>query len=105
MFRNGAAFLAAAILASGTTPILPAAPAAAVTKWEIGLCRDVLLPQRPNSNLGECLSYINVAQNGSDGEVSHFCDYLIDNDPFTFELLFSSRWECLHLYGGRGPFH
>ena len=102
MLKTGAAFVAAMFLAAGLTPIAPAAPAMAAQKPSLDLCRDVLVPARPASNLGECLSYINVAQNGSGGQVSHFCDFLIENDPDIFELLFTSRSECVQAYGGRG---
>jgi hypothetical protein len=101
MFKIGAAFLAAVVVA-GVTPVLPAAPARADTKASIELCREVLLPGRPASNLGECLSYINVAQNGSEGEVSHFCDFLQENDPDIFEMMFTSKHECIQAYGQRG---
>ena len=102
MLKTSAAFFAAVILVAGATPIILAAPAQAEPKPAIELCRDVLLPARPASNLGECLSYITVAQNESDGEASHACDFLAENDPFTFELLFVSRSECVQAFGGRG---
>jgi hypothetical protein len=102
MFRIGAALVAAVVIATGVTPLTPASPAMAAQNPAVGLCRDVLLPGRPASNLGECLSYINDANNESDGVVSHFCDFLIENDPDTFELLFVSRPECIQAYGLRG---
>lgn len=102
MFRTSIALVAAIALATGITPLAPAAPAAAAQNPAVDLCRSVLLPARPASNLGECASYIKVAQNGSDGEVSHFCDFLAENDPYIFELLFVSKPECIHAYGGRG---
>jgi hypothetical protein len=102
MFRISAALVASVVLAAGVTPVLPAAPARAESKAAINLCRDILLPARPASNLGECLSYINASNNQSDGVVSHFCDFLIENDPDTFELLFVSRSECIRAYGLRG---
>ena len=70
MFKISVALVASVVIAAGVTPVLPAAPAGAEPKAAIDLCRDVLLPARPASNLGECLSYINVATNGSDGEPS-----------------------------------
>ena len=103
MFRTCIACVAAAFLAVGITPLLPATAARADTKQSIDLCRDVLLPARPNSNLGECLSYINVATNQSGGEPSHACDFLIENDPDTFDLMFTSRSECIQAFGLRGP--
>jgi hypothetical protein len=81
---------------------MPASPAHADPKSAIELCQDVLMPARPNSNLGECLSYINVANNQSGGDPAHACDFLIENDPDTFELLFTTRSECIQAFGGRG---
>ena len=94
--------LIATIIAASACPVMAASPALADPKPVIELCRDVLLPNRPASNLGECLSYINVAANESEGEASHQCDFLEENDPFTFELLFVTRSECIQAFGGRG---
>ena len=105
MLRTSAAFLAAILLAAGATPVLPVTPALADPKPTLVLCRDVLVPARPASNLGECLSYITVAQNGSDGEPSHHCDFLEENAPDTFDLLFTSRSECIQAFGLRGHFN
>jgi hypothetical protein len=104
MIRVSAAIIAAIVIAAGISPVAPASPAMADPKPAIGLCRDVLLPARPASNLGECLSYINVAANESEGEASHQCDFLQENDPFTFDLLFVTRSECIKAFGGRGQF-
>src|SRR5436190_23660475 len=98
MFKISVALVASVVIAAGVTPVLPAAPARAAPKAAIDLCRDVLLPARPASNLGECLSYINVATNGSDGEPSHHCDSLQENDPDTFELLFTTKSECIQAF-------
>lgn len=105
MFKKSVAFAAAVVIATGVTPITPASPARADPKPAIGLCREVLLPNRPASNLGECLSYITVAQNGSDGVPSHECDSLQENDPDTFDLLFVTKSECIQAFGGRGHFN
>lgn len=102
MFRIGAALIAAVVMAAGVTPIMAASPARAAANPGIAICHE-LLPSRPNSNFGECLSYINVAKNQSGGEPSHACDFLIDNDPDTFDLLFASRSECIQAFGLRGP--
>jgi len=102
MIRISAAFTAAIVIAAGVTPVAPASRALADPKPAIELCRDVLVPARPASNLGECLSYINVAANQSEGEASHQCDFLMENDPFTFDLLFVTRSECIQAFGGRG---
>jgi hypothetical protein len=104
MIRISAAFTAAILIATGITPLAPASTALADPRPAIDLCRDVLVPARPASNLGECLSYINVATNQSEGEASHQCDFLEENDPFTFELLFVTRSECIQAFGGRGHF-
>lgn len=101
--QNNTAFIAA-IIAAGVNPIMPASPALADPKPPIDLCRNVLLPNRPASNLGECLSYINVAANQSQGEATHQCDFLEENDPFTFDLLIVTRSECIRAFGGRGHF-
>jgi hypothetical protein len=105
MIRITSAFIAAIVIAAGITPVAPASPALADAKPAIDLCRDVLLPARPASNLGECLSYMNVATNDSEGVASHQCDFLEENDPFTFELLFVTRSECIQAFGGRGHFN
>ena len=105
MFRISIMLSAATVLAAGIIPVAPASNALADPKPAIDLCRDVLLPARPASNLGECLSYINVAANASEGDPSHACDFLIDNDPDTFDLLFTSRPECIQAFGLRGHFH
>lgn len=102
MLAYRAALAAFAILAAGVTPIAPASRAKADSNPAIALCRSVLLPGRPASNLGECLSYINVAQNQSGGQAAHQCDFLEENDPFTFEMMFVSRSECIQAFGGRG---
>ena len=104
MSRTGAALVAAGLLVAQLTPILPATPAFADPNPAIGQCRE-LLPSRPNSNQGECISYINTAGNGSQGEVAHFCDYLEENDPVIFEMMFVSRTDCIHAYGLRGRYH
>src|SRR5438445_9727377 len=101
MLRVGAALVAAVVMAAGVPPVMPAAPARAEANPGIAICRD-LLPSRPNSNLGECLSYINVATNESEGDASHACEFLIDNDPDTFDLLFVTRSECIQAFGLRG---
>ena len=101
MIRATTAFIAT-IVAAVVSPIAPASPAFADPKPAIELCRDVLLPNRPASKLGECLSYINVATNQSEGEPSHQCDFLEENDPFTFDLLFVTRSECIQAFGSRG---
>ena len=105
MFRISTTLGATITLAAGVTPLIHASPALADPKPAIALCRDVLLPNRPASNLGECLSYITVAENESQGEPSHQCDFLEENDPFTFELLFVSRSDCIQAFGGRGHFN
>ena len=64
-----------------------------------------LLPFLPASNRGECLSYITVANNESEGEVSHHCDALEENDPITFDFFFVTRSECIQAFGGRGHFN
>jgi len=102
MFKISAAFAAAVIIAAGFTPIAPTSPALADQNPAIELCQDVLMPARPNSNLGECLSYINVANNQSGGDPAHACDFLIENDPDTFELLFATRSDCIQAFGNRG---
>jgi hypothetical protein len=103
MIRISTALIAAIVIAVGITPVAPTSPALADPKPAIDLCRDVLLPGRPASNLGECLSYINVAAK-SEGEASHECDFLMENDPSTFDLLFVTRSECIQAFGGRGHF-
>ena len=102
MFRIGTALCAVTIIAAGFTPAIPASPALAANKPAIDLCRDVLLPNRPASNLGECLSYINVSANDSDGVPSHECDFLQENDPDTFDMMFVTKSECIQAFGGRG---
>jgi hypothetical protein len=67
----------------------------------IDQCR-ALLPNRPASNLGECLSYITVVRNDADGDPSHHCDFLEENAPDIFDLLFTSRSECIQAFGLRG---
>src|SRR5438874_126684 len=101
MSRTIVAVLVAAILTAGVTSVMPASPARAEANPAIDQCR-ALLPYRPASNLGECLSYINVAANKSAGEASHECDFLEENDPFTFDLLFVTRAECIQAFGSRG---
>jgi hypothetical protein len=101
MFRSSIA-VAAILIVAGVTPILPASPAHTEANPAIQLCREVLLPGRPASNQGECVSYINDAENGSGGEVSHHCDTLQENDPDTFELLFATKSECIQAFGLRG---
>src|SRR5439155_8964398 len=64
MARTIIAVFVAAILAAGVTPVVPASPARADPNPAIAQCR-ALLPFRPASNLGECLSYITVANNES----------------------------------------
>jgi len=104
MLRIGVALVAAVVIAAGVTPVMPAAPARAEANPGIAICRD-LLPSRPNSNLGECLSYITVVRNDSDGDPSHHCDFLEENAPDIFDLLFTSRSECIQAFGLRGHFH
>lgn len=105
MLRIGNSIFAAVLIAAGVTPMTPAPPALADPKPDIELCRDILLPGRPESNLGECLSYITVAENDSQGEVSHHCDTLEENDPETFDSLFVSKSECIQAFGSRGHFN
>lgn len=105
MSRIGSSVFAAILFAAGITPLTPASPALADPKPEIALCRDVLLPARPASNLGECLSYITVAENESEGEVSHHCDTLQEDDPDTFYALFVTKSECIQAFGSRGHFN
>ena len=103
MLRTSVALVAAIMLAAGATPIFPSSPALAGANPAIDECR-VLLPNLPASNLGKCASYITVVANDSDGEASHACTWLQDNDPFTFELLFATRSECIQAFGSRGHF-
>jgi hypothetical protein len=104
MFRTRVAVFAAAITVAQFTPILPAAPAIADPNPAIDQC-ERLLPFRPESNPGECRSYITTANNGSGGEVAHHCDSLQENDPDTFEMFFTTRSECIQAFGGRGHFN
>ena len=100
--RNSIGITAALALATGVTPVLPAAPAQAEQNPGIEQCR-AILPFLPESNLGECLSWINTAANGAGGEVAHHCDALQENDPETFEMMFATKSECIHAFGNRGP--
>jgi hypothetical protein len=104
MFRTKAAVFAVTIVAAQLTPMLPAAPAMADPNPAIERC-DELLPSRPESNAGECRSYITVVENGSGGEVAHHCDSLEENDPETFDMFFTSKSECIQAFGGRGKFN
>ena len=104
MFRTSTALVAAIVLAAGVTPVMPASPAMAQPNPAIDQCR-TLLPNRPASNLGECLSYITVVRNDSEGDPSHHCDFLEENAPDIFDLLFTSRSECIQAFGLRGHFH
>ena len=101
MFRLRYA-LAVMFVAVGFTPVAPVSPAQADSNPAVALCRYVLLPARPASNLGECVSYINTANNQADGEPAHECDFLAENDPDTFELLFTTRSQCIQAFGLRG---
>ena len=103
MFRITTMLCGATILAAAITPMAAPSPAFAKANPAIDQCR-ALLPYRPASNLGECLSYINSATNESEGEASHECDFLMENDPFTFDLLFVTRSECIQAFGDRGHF-
>lgn len=105
MFRIGRSVFASILLAGSFAPVAAPSPAFADPKPEIELCRDVLLPGRPESNLGECVSYITVAENQSQGEVSHHCDTLEENDPETFYAMFVSKSECIQAFGSRGHFN
>jgi hypothetical protein len=103
MMRTRIALAAAATLFAGAVPVMPAAPAQAKANPAIEQCR-AILPLLPESNLGECLSWITVAENGAGGEVSHHCDALQENSPEIFEMLFLTKSECIQAFGGRGPF-
>ena len=103
MSRTIAAVFVAAILAAGITPVVPASPARADPNPAIEQCR-LLLPSLPASNRGECLSYITVTNNESEGEVAHHCDALEENDPETFDFFFVTKSECIQAFGGRGHF-
>jgi hypothetical protein len=104
MFRTSAAFFGTLLTALPAVPILPASAAMAERNPAIAQCRD-LLPSRPQSNAGECRSWITVAGNESDGEVSHHCDALEENDPIIFDMMFTSKHDCIQAFGGRGHFN
>jgi hypothetical protein len=104
MFRNSVILFAAVAISAQVAPILPASSARAEANPAIEQCRE-LLPYRPQSNPGECRSYITVTADGSNGEVAHHCDSLEENDPETFDMLFTSRSECIQAFGGRGHFN
>ena len=87
---------AAGALVAGVTPLGPAAPARAEANPAVDQCR-ALLPYLPASNLGECLSFITVAANGSNGFATHDCDSFEENDPELFYLIFVSKSECIRL--------
>jgi hypothetical protein len=105
MFRTKAALIAAVVsVAAQAVLVLPSSVAYADPNPAIDQCR-ALLPSRPASNPGECRSYITVANNDSQGEVAHHCDSMQENDPEIFEMMFSTKSECIQAFGLRGHYN
>ena len=86
-------FIALLVLTAGTiaTPALPAPPHSGKS-GAVEFCQNVILPNVPTANLGECVSYVIVNENGFP---SHDCDAFIENDPDLFFQIYDSYSDCV----------
>ncbi|GAA4725000.1 hypothetical protein H9L13_12525 [Sphingomonas lutea] len=85
-------FTALFVLVAGTlaTPALPAPPESGKS-GAVEFCRS-LLPSLPSANLGECVSYVIVNENGFP---SHDCDAFLEINPALFYLFYDSYSDCV----------
>ena len=81
------------------TPIFPQSAAIASiggsAKPDVDFCRDVVLPQVPAANLGECVSYSETDYNCDAGFATHDCDAFLEGDPVGFYLTYDSFNQCV----------
>ena len=61
-------------------------------KPAVDFCANVVLPQLPKANLGECVGYIRTSDQGFP---SHECDSLLEIFPDEFFLMFDSYSDCV----------
>lgn len=89
MTRHLIALLA---LVSGTyaAPALPAPPESGKS-GAVLLCQS-LLPDIPEANLGECVSFVIVDENGFP---AHDCDAFLEIEPDLFYLIYDSYSDCV----------
>jgi hypothetical protein len=85
-------FVALLTLAA-TVPTVPAnsAPPDSGKSGAVLFCRS-LLPDLPTANLGECVSYVIVNENGFP---AHDCDAFLENEPELFYLFYESYSDCV----------
>lgn len=85
-------FVALATLAATTfsAPVLSAPPESGKS-GAVAFCR-TLLPGIPEANLGECVSYVIVNENGFP---SHDCDAFLEINPDLFYLIYDSYSDCV----------
>ena len=80
------------------SPTWVAAPAQA-SNANMEFCKDYISDPTiadDNLNLGECVSFLNTADHGGGRSFAvHWCDYLAENYPADFDLLYDSKKECV----------
>jgi hypothetical protein len=59
----------------------------------LNFCRDVVLPNVPQANLGECVGY--AASFNTPAFPAHECDGFLETEPEAFFELFDSYSDCV----------
>jgi len=79
------------------TPVLATSAAAAPIPSShanpaTALCADVVLPNTPQANLGECISYLTIPNQAFS---THDCDAWLEIDPDSFYSYYDSYSQCV----------
>jgi hypothetical protein len=85
--------LAAALCAMPADAALADPPQNQGIGFWLDFCRNVVLPNLPSANLGECVGY--AASFNTPAFPAHECDAFMENDPDAFFDLFDSYSDCV----------
>ncbi|HVH48885.1 MAG TPA: hypothetical protein VM760_03275 [Sphingomicrobium sp.] len=88
--------LATLALASGLqAPALASPPEDPGKSGAVDFCAEVVLPNVPSANLGECVSILLVSTNGYP---AHECDAFLEIAPDVFYTVYDSYSDCVRTY-------
>jgi hypothetical protein len=91
LFMKRVSLMIACALATTTAPLVPISTALA-SPAGVQHCRSDVLPNVPEANLGECVSYNKVSDKGFP---AHDCDAFLETAPDIFFLFYDSYSECV----------
>lgn len=91
--------LGASALLVGSPVVLPDPVQAEPATDSLALCRDVILPNTPEANLGECMSFFRTSQ---EGFYAHLCDVLRELEPDVYAQ-YDNFGDCVREQRAIGP--